>query len=221
MGKIIMTFVVKASIFLVLPFLVFGEDDSIQGKTVVVTAVESRPYLMSTPDGYYRGYLVDLLKELSKFLKFKYEIKLVDDGKYGGFDGSKWNGMMGEVISGTADIALADITMTAMREKHVDFSHPFMQLGITAIYSKSTDKLHKSTLLKISLTVKISNLVFLATDHQGNSLKIPTLRSTREFISAWNQIQLSTQILTQKGLSESERRPDPMLTSLSHQWQST
>jgi len=133
-----MTFIVKASIFLVLPFLVFGEDDSIQGKTIVVTAVESRPYLMSTPDGYYRGYLVDLLKELSKFLKFKYEIKLVDDGKYGGFDGSKWNGMMGEVISGNADIALADITMTAMREKHVDFSHPFMQLGITAIYSKST-----------------------------------------------------------------------------------
>merc|ERR1711915_1097203 len=138
MGKIIMTFVVKASIFLVLPFLVFGEDDSIQGKTVVVTAVESPPYLMSTPDNWYRGYLVDLLKELSKFLKFKYEIKLVDDGKYGSFDGSKWNGMMGEVISGTADIALADITMTAMREKHVDFSHPFMQVGITAIYSKST-----------------------------------------------------------------------------------
>merc|ERR1719474_1636115 len=133
-----MTFICKASIFLVLPFLVFGEDDSIQGKTLVVTAVESPPYLMSTPDNWYRGYLVDLLKELSKFLKFKYEIKLVDDGKYGSFDGSKWNGMMGEVISGTADIALADITMTPMREKHVDFSHPFMQVGITAIYSRST-----------------------------------------------------------------------------------
>ena len=93
---------------------------------------------MSTPDNWYRGYLVDLLNALSKFLKFKYKIKIVDDGKYGTFNGSKWNGMIGEVISGTADIALADITMTPMREKHVDFSHPFMQVGITAIYSRST-----------------------------------------------------------------------------------
>ena len=100
---------------------------------------------MLTPDNEnrsgeakYRGYLVDLLKTLSKFLKFKYEIKIADEGKYGSFDGSKWNGMIGEVISGTADIALADITMTPMREKHVDFSHPFMQVGITAIYSRST-----------------------------------------------------------------------------------
>merc|ERR1711915_553000 len=140
MGKIIMTFIVKASIFLVLPFLVFGEDDSIQGKTLIVTAVESPPYLMSTPDNWYRGYLVDLLKSLSKLLKCKFEIKLVDDGKYGEFDGSNWNGMMGEVISGTADIALADITITAMREKHVDFSHPFMHLGITVLYHKSSGK---------------------------------------------------------------------------------
>ena len=46
--------------------------------------------------------------------------------------------MIGEVISGTADMALADITITAMREKHVDFSHPFMHLGITALYYKSS-----------------------------------------------------------------------------------
>jgi len=125
--------------------LVFGEDESITGKTIVVTTVVNQPYVMLTPDhenrtgeAKYRGYLVDLLKTLSKFLKFKYEIKIADDGKHGSFDGSKWNGMIGEVISGTADIALADITMTPMREKHVDFSHPFMQVGITAIYSRST-----------------------------------------------------------------------------------
>jgi len=140
-----MTFIVKASILLVLPFLVSGENESIAGKTIVVTTVVNQPYLMLRPDhenrtgdAKYRGYLVDLLKVLAKFLKFKYEIRLVDDGKYGSFDGSKWNGMIGEVISGTADIALADITMTPMREKYVDFSHPFMEVGITAIYSRHT-----------------------------------------------------------------------------------
>jgi len=140
-----MTFIVKASIFLVLPFLVFGEYESFKGKTLVVTTVESRPYLMLKSDhenftgnGKYRGYLVDLLKSLSKLLKCKFEIKLVDDGKYGQYDGSNWNGMIGEVISGTADMALADITITAMREKHVDFSHPFMHLGITVLYHKSS-----------------------------------------------------------------------------------
>ena len=44
-----------------------------------------------TGNGKYRGYLVDLLKSLSKVLKCKFEIKLVDDGKYGEYDGSNWN----------------------------------------------------------------------------------------------------------------------------------
>ena len=48
----------------------------------------------------YEGFCVDLLKEMSDIIGFKYEIYLVPDGKYGApskKDG-KWNGMVHELI---------------------------------------------------------------------------------------------------------------------------
>lgn len=48
----------------------------------------------------YEGFCVDMLKELADILKFKYRIRLVDDGLYGvpGANGT-WTGMVGELIS--------------------------------------------------------------------------------------------------------------------------
>ena len=37
--------------------------------------------------------------------------------------------MIGSVINGSADLAVADITQTAMRETVVDFTVPFDQVG--------------------------------------------------------------------------------------------
>ena len=52
------------------------------------------------------------------------------DSVYGRLqDDGSWTGMMGEVIRGEAHFALADITITAARERAVDFSIPFMQTG--------------------------------------------------------------------------------------------
>ncbi len=50
--------------------------------------------------------------------------------KYGSLDSSgRWMGMIGEVKEGRADLALADMTMTAMREEAIDFSMPYMNTG--------------------------------------------------------------------------------------------
>ena len=43
--------------------------------------------------------------------------------------------MVGEVMTGAADLALADLTITAARERVVDFTVPFLQTGITVIYA--------------------------------------------------------------------------------------
>lgn len=49
----------------------------------------------------YEGYCIDLLKEVSKVLGFKFHIKLVDDNKYGEKnDQGEWNGMIKELING-------------------------------------------------------------------------------------------------------------------------
>jgi len=95
-----------------------------------------------TGDERYEGFNVDLVKEISKILGCKYTIKLVEDGKYGNYDKKTgtWSGMIGELHSQKADLVVADITITSEREKVVDFTIPFMNLGITILYKKPTKK---------------------------------------------------------------------------------
>ncbi|KAJ3591158.1 hypothetical protein NHX12_009105 [Muraenolepis orangiensis] len=103
---------------------------------------EENPYVMLRPNHQelegnerYEGFCVDMLKELADILKFKYRIRLVADGHYGvpGANGT-WTGMVGELISRKADLAVAGLTITAEREKVIDFSKPFMTLGISIMY---------------------------------------------------------------------------------------
>lgn len=83
------------------------------------------------------GYCIDLIKEISEILGFKYTFKLVDDRAYGRRDSKgEWNGMIRELIDGKADLAVADLTITYERESAVDFSMPFMNLGIGILFRK-------------------------------------------------------------------------------------
>ncbi|NXN09389.1 GRIK3 protein, partial [Indicator maculatus] len=85
----------------------------------------------------FEGYCIDLLKELAVILGFTYEIRLVEDGKYGAQDEKgQWNGMIKELIDHKADLAVAPLTITHVREKAIDFSKPFMTLGVSILYRK-------------------------------------------------------------------------------------
>uniref|UniRef100_A0A8C8M1F3 Glutamate receptor n=1 Tax=Oncorhynchus tshawytscha TaxID=74940 RepID=A0A8C8M1F3_ONCTS len=119
-------------------------QNSRDGLRQVNTPLRNRenPYVMLRPNHQemegnerYEGFCVDMLKELADILKFKYCINLVGDGVYGvsGTNGT-WTGMVGELISRKADLAVAGLTITAEREKVIDFSKPFMTLGISIMY---------------------------------------------------------------------------------------
>jgi ABC-type amino acid transport substrate-binding protein len=79
---------------------------------------------------------VDLAQHLSKVIGFQYKLKLVSDGRYGRPDlvTGQWDGMIGEVIRGEADIIIADLTVTATRQYVVDFTTPFMHTSLAALY---------------------------------------------------------------------------------------
>ncbi|XP_038658261.1 glutamate receptor ionotropic, kainate 1 isoform X1 [Scyliorhinus canicula] len=118
--------------------------DSLANKTLLVTTILEDPYVMHKKsdkplygNDRFEGYCLDLLKELSNILGFTYEVKLVTDGKYGAQnEKSEWNGMVGELIEHKADLAVAPLTITYVREKVIDFSKPFMTLGISILYRK-------------------------------------------------------------------------------------
>ncbi|XP_065103886.1 probable glutamate receptor [Paramisgurnus dabryanus] len=105
-------------------------------KTLRVTTIKEEPYAMSK-GSELEGFCIDLLSALSKKLNFKYDIQLVKDGRYGITDESgHWNGMIGEIVRGEADIAVAPLTLTAKREAVVDMTKPFMQTGLSFILRK-------------------------------------------------------------------------------------
>ncbi|XDV36771.1 hypothetical protein PO909_006497, partial [Leuciscus waleckii] len=86
----------------------------------------------------YEGYCVDLASEIAKHVGIKYRLSIVMDGKYGARDPETktWNGMVGELVYGRADIAVAPLTITLVREEVIDFSKPFMSLGISIMIKK-------------------------------------------------------------------------------------
>ncbi|XP_014391532.1 PREDICTED: glutamate receptor ionotropic, kainate 1 [Myotis brandtii] len=85
----------------------------------------------------FEGYCLDLLKELSAMLGFIYDVRLVPDGRYGAQDDQgEWNGMVRELMDHRADLAVAPLTITYVRETVIDFSKPFMTLGIGILYRK-------------------------------------------------------------------------------------
>jgi ionotropic glutamate receptor len=90
----------------------------------------------------FEGYCVELIQRIQKQLGYKYELELVADGKNGNFDKEKneWNGLIGEIIKGKADLAIADLTITYDRKKVVDFTTPFMNLGIGILFTKPVPK---------------------------------------------------------------------------------
>ncbi|XP_027201299.2 glutamate receptor ionotropic, kainate 2-like [Dermatophagoides pteronyssinus] len=94
-------------------------------------------------DKFY-GFCVDLLQEIAQVFRqdfqsdFKYVIQISQDGQYGRPDKEtgEWNGMFGELIRHQADLAIADLTATYLRETAVDFTMPFMNLGIAILFKK-------------------------------------------------------------------------------------
>ncbi|XP_041089795.1 glutamate receptor ionotropic, kainate 3-like [Polyodon spathula] len=118
--------------------------DSLSNRSLVVTTILEEPYVMFkksdkalSGNDRFEGFCIDLLKELAHILGFMYEIRLVPDGKYGAQDEKgQWNGMVKELIDHKADLAVAPLTISSIREKVIDFSKPFMTLGISILYRK-------------------------------------------------------------------------------------
>ena len=70
----------------------------------------------------------------------------MSDGSYGReVTPGRWTGMVGEVVRGEVDMALADLTITSAREAAVDFTLPYMSLGLGVLYTRQGSNTTTST----------------------------------------------------------------------------
>ncbi|XP_068151172.1 glutamate receptor ionotropic, kainate 2 [Drosophila tropicalis] len=118
-------------------------DFSIQRKVYTVVTHYEEPYFMMKADHEnfrgrekYEGYAVDLISKLSELMEFDYEFMIVNgNGKYNP-ETKQWDGIIRKLIDHHAQIGVCDLTITQLRRSVVDFTVPFMQLGISILHYK-------------------------------------------------------------------------------------
>ncbi|CAG9861067.1 unnamed protein product [Phyllotreta striolata] len=131
--------------------------NNLQSTTVIVSSKLGAPYLMlaEPEDGKvlegnerYVGYSMDLIAEIAKIVGFKFEFRLAEDGSYGRYEvfEDKWTGIMGDLTENRAHLGICDLTITEEREDAVDFSLPFMELGISILFT-TTDYFESNSFL--------------------------------------------------------------------------
>ncbi|XP_025205517.1 glutamate receptor ionotropic, kainate 2 isoform X2 [Melanaphis sacchari] len=110
--------------------------------TLVVVTIVEFPYVMMhleknyTGNARFYGFCVDLLEIIAKQVGFDYILDLVPDNKYGAQDPVtlEWNGIVEQLIKHKADLAVGSMTINYVRESVIDFTKPFMNLGISILY---------------------------------------------------------------------------------------
>jgi glutamate receptor, ionotropic, invertebrate len=86
----------------------------------------------SQVEGYYADLTYAIFEE-----KLKIPYKFIIEKKYGmQIEKGVWIGMVGALVNRVADAAIASLTINVARAKVVDFSHPFVQSGISLMMQK-------------------------------------------------------------------------------------
>ncbi|XP_071050372.1 glutamate receptor ionotropic, kainate 2-like isoform X10 [Onthophagus taurus] len=123
-------------------------DPGTMNVTLIVTTILETPYVMMhlgknyTGNGRFYGFCVDILERISKDVGFNYLLDLVPDRKYGvrNQKTGEWNGIVQELILHRADLAVGSMTINYARESVIDFTKPFMNLGISILFKVPTSQ---------------------------------------------------------------------------------
>ncbi|XP_053385005.1 glutamate receptor ionotropic, kainate 3-like isoform X2 [Mercenaria mercenaria] len=114
-------------------------EDPFKGKKFDVIAKQDEPFVMKNGDTY-EGFCVDVLKELSKSLKFDYEIfelegsTLNQNGK-----STVWDDVITQLKVGNASMAIGAFAVTAEREARISFSYTIISSAVSLLMKRPPD----------------------------------------------------------------------------------
>lgn len=104
----------------------------------------------------YIGYSMDLIAAIARIIGFQFQFRMTDDNKNGNWDEKtkRWTGVIGDLLERVlhffkdpciistipiffnffqrAHLGICDLTITHERREVVDFSMPFMNLGMSS-----------------------------------------------------------------------------------------
>lgn len=136
------------------------------------------------------GHSIDLLNLLISKLNFKVDLYIVEDGFYGSLVNGSFNGMIGDVAKGKADIAIAGLTITSLRSTAVDFTSPFMRqdVGIVTLSKKKTlefinwqfvQQVEKSVIITVFIGILVGT--FLAYFMENQEIVLKRIMNPKDF----------------------------------------
>ncbi|XP_042214385.1 glutamate receptor ionotropic, kainate 2-like isoform X2 [Homarus americanus] len=150
---------------------------NLHNRTLIVSTALTPPYTMLKETSQrlegndrFEGFCVDLIHEISLIRGFNYTFRKVADGSYGtkNRETGEWNGIVRELLDHKADLGIVDFTITYEREEAVDFSMPFMNLGISIIYKKPQKK--SPSLFSFMSPFSLDVWIYMATAYLGVSV---------------------------------------------------
>ncbi|XP_023349086.1 glutamate receptor ionotropic, kainate 2 isoform X2 [Eurytemora carolleeae] len=172
--------------------------EKLQNKTLKITTALTEPFVIERIFDYpvspeakermsfeerFEGFCVDLIKELSKEVKFKYKFQLEPSGSYGSFKNGKWTGMIAELRSQQADMAAIDMSITSIRQRAVDFTMPFMNTGVGILYKKK--KPPAPNLFSFLSPLSLDVWIYMTTAYLGVSILMFLLARISPY--EWNE----------------------------------
>jgi len=110
-------------------------------KKLIVGTKVTPPFAMKKEDGTWHGISIDLWREIMDEVGTEFEWRELD-----------LQGLLNGVTNGSIDAAVAALTITAPREKEMDFTHPFYRTGLSIAVQAPGDNrfLLAATILALS-----------------------------------------------------------------------
>lgn len=102
-----------------------------QNEALVVGTREAPPFAFKDEDGSWQGLSIDLWAEVAQELGLDFEFRELSLQEM--FDG---------LAAGEIDAAVSALTITAERERQVDFTHPFYTSGLGIATTRSPDDIN-------------------------------------------------------------------------------
>ncbi|XP_070000168.1 glutamate receptor isoform X2 [Penaeus vannamei] len=113
---------------------------NLTGLVVRCTALPGAPhtYLQDNPDGGVKisGIYGELWDALRDILNFTQRCTRPPDGGWGALRNGSWTGMIGELVKGEADVAVAPLDKTYIRSLVVDYPHPLSLEGYVLVIKR-------------------------------------------------------------------------------------
>ncbi len=88
-------------------------------RELIVGTKEAPPFAIKDPDGRWTGISIDLWRDIANELDLDYEFREMELEE-----------MLAALRDGSCDAAVAALTVTNLRERSMDFSHPFYTSGL-------------------------------------------------------------------------------------------